>query len=72
MTTLETIAQDAGIPPEAIVGPSRRADVVAARWEVAKAMREQGAGLAVIGAAVHRHHSTIIHALKKGVPAWSR
>ena len=72
MTALEQVATEYGVTPEAIVGPSRRADVVAARWAVVQAMRMQGATLRACGGAVHRGHAAVIHALREGVPHWAR
>ena len=67
---IDQIAREYGITVDDLTGPSRRADVVAARWNAIARLRAEGMKLEAIGREVHRSHATVLHALKKGVPAW--
>lgn len=62
---LESIAAAHGLTARHITGPSRRAPIVAARHEAARALRERGWKLEAIATMLRRDHSTIVHALRK-------
>ena len=63
--TLDTIARRFGVTPKQILGKSRRANVVKARWEVFAALKEEGLSSVAIGRLTNRDHSTVLHALAK-------
>ncbi len=47
------------------MGTGRTVAFVRARWVVWKRLSDEGFSLYAIGQAVGRHHTTIMHALKK-------
>ncbi len=47
------------------MGTGRTVAFVCARWTVWKRLSNEGFSLHAIGQAVGRHHTTIMHALKK-------
>lgn len=68
MTILMEVADRYGIPVALIQSGTRVVDVVRARSAAMQEMRAAGLALKVIGRlAGGRHHSTVIHALKKVV-----
>ena len=52
------------VRPARIAGKGRERQEVRARWHAARLMRDEGLSLPQIGAALNRHHTTIMHALK--------
>lgn len=63
---LEGVASKYGMPVKALVGPSRRKDLVQARNEAAYLMRNEGLSLKQIGRFLgRRDHSTIINCLRR-------
>lgn len=53
------------ITREDVMGTGRTVAFVCARWTVWKRLSNEGFSLHAIGQAVGRHHTTIMHALKK-------
>ena len=53
------------VTPEDVMGTGRTVPFVRARWEVWKPLSDEGFSLYAIGQAVGRHHTTIMHALRK-------
>ena len=54
-----------GVPPEQIMSDDRSARVFVARAAVMDALRKAGWSLPRIGAAMKRHHSTVMDALRR-------
>lgn len=62
---LRCTAQAHNITQFAMRTSTRRKDVVAARWAFAEWARSEGYSLPVIGRAINKHHTTILHALRQ-------
>ena len=63
---LADIGDAFGVTSMAILSPSRAALTVQARWVYMLALRDAGYGVAQIGAACNRDHSTVLHGLRRG------
>ena len=61
---LEALCHDNGITVAELRAKDNRQCLVAIRREFCRAAREQGFSLPTIGAALHKHHTTVIHLLK--------
>jgi chromosomal replication initiation ATPase DnaA len=61
---LEALAVTWGATLEEVRGPSRHAELMEARRAIADHLSSRGCSLKTIGAAVHRHHTTVINLLK--------
>lgn len=60
------------VTPKMILGPSRERQVVAARTEICRKLREKNVSVSRIGYWLHIHHSTVTHAVYKKKPTWRR
>ncbi len=60
------VAAAYGIAASDVMGTARTADFVSARWAMWKRLFDDGFSMAAIGRAVGRHHTTVMHALRKG------
>jgi chromosomal replication initiation ATPase DnaA len=54
-----------GVRPMAVVGPSRVADVLQARYEAAWVLRAMGLSYPVIGSILRRDHTSVLMAVRK-------
>jgi len=64
-TILTQVAAKHGLKTGVILGPARRVDIVAARWETISRLRqEQGWSMPMIGQLMKRHHTSVLHALQ--------
>ena len=61
---IEAAAHEYGLTVEDILGDSRRRQIVAARWEAARRLREAGLSYPHIGELLNRHHTTVMHAVR--------
>ena len=61
---VELVAQETGIAANAIMGDSRRGPIVRARQIVMYEAHQRGLSLQQIGAAMGRHHTTILHGIR--------
>ena len=61
---LEELSETYDVSPREVLSKRRIYKVVAVRWLLIKRLSELGYGVAAIGRAVGRDHSTVIHALK--------
>jgi chromosomal replication initiation ATPase DnaA len=59
------IAGEYGIPVTTVLGRSRSRELSEARAEIAHELREQGLTLHEIGAAMNRHHTSVLYLLNK-------
>ena len=48
-----------------ILGHNRRPHIVRARWQVMRELRDRGWSLTAIGDAMNRHHTTVLHGLRR-------
>jgi chromosomal replication initiation ATPase DnaA len=53
-----------GVSTLRILGKERCSHLKLIRWEIAAELRRRGLSLPIIGAALHRDHSTILHGLR--------
>lgn len=58
------VAYETGISVAAMRGPSRKSDIVRARWAAMYAMRQAGHSFPSIGRFFNRDHTSVIHAIK--------
>ena len=62
----QDVAKAFGLSEAQLVGPSRKPDLVRARWIAAYRMREEAqASTSLIGLTLNRDHSSILHAIRK-------
>lgn len=59
------VSAETAIPMSAIYGPRRRQDIVHARWLVMYLAYCEGMSYQVIGAAMNRDHTSVIHGVKQ-------
>lgn len=59
------VAEETGYPVEVILGSDTRHKLVEVRRNIAERARQRGFSLPVIGKALRRHHTTILHLLKE-------
>lgn len=55
------------LTPDDIRGPCRRKHFVRARRAVMEVLRERGLSLPAIGLIVNRHHTAVLHGLRRAV-----
>lgn len=60
-----TLAEETGIPVAEILGDGRDAQVVAVRHRLWAMLHGTGLSLTAIGMITGRHHTTILHAIRK-------
>lgn len=58
------VAHETGVSVSAMKSPTRKADIVRARWAAMYAMRQAGHSYPAIGQYFNRDHTTVIHALR--------
>lgn len=63
------ICEKHGVSLVRFMGPQREQNIVKARIECSKTLRDHGLSFPRIGELMNRHHSTIIHHLKPKKPA---
>lgn len=66
---LVALCRDNGVTVAELRAKDNRRAMVAIRREFCQAARQQGFSLPTIGAALHKHHTTVLHLLK-GKPRW--
>lgn len=59
------IAENNHMTLDDVTGPSRHAPVVRVRWTIIRALHRQGMSLSAIARLMNRHHTSILHALRK-------
>lgn len=64
MATVRTVASRYCATIEDVTGPSRDPSHIEARWDVIRALHEQGMRPTHIGRVINRDYSTVSHALK--------
>lgn len=62
---LPQIAAFYGLTPDDIRGASRLPHIVRARWNVGLVLRDRGLSLPAIGRLVNRHHTAVLHGLRR-------
>lgn len=62
---LGTVAAHYRLTPDDIRGPCRRKHVVKARRAVMEVLRYRGLSLQAIGLIVNRHHTAVLHGLRR-------
>ena len=62
---LQTVAKCRRLTVDDLKGPSRRAYIVRARWEAMRLLRERGLSLPAIGLMLNRHHTAVLHGLRR-------
>ena len=62
---VKSIERATGVSCAEIQGPSRKAHIVAARWQVIALLRARGWSLPKIGKELNRDHTTILYALRQ-------
>lgn len=61
---IDAVSRHYGVTREQIKGQGRGAELVDARWVVAKALERSGKPYAMIGRILNRDHTSIIHACR--------
>lgn len=62
---LPQIADFYDLSADDIRGPSRLPHIVRARWHVGLVLRDRGLSLSAIGLMVNRHHTAVLHGLRR-------
>lgn len=62
---LGKVAAHYKLTPDDIRGPCRRAHIVRARRAVMEVLRERGLSLPAIGLIINRHHTAVLHGLRR-------
>ena len=65
LAALDRAARWHDVSKEDILGHCRRPHIVRARWQVMRELRQRGWSLTAIGDAMNRHHTTVLHALRR-------
>ena len=66
MRAIRDVSAQPGVPQSAIMGYDRRPRIVAARHLAIRIAHEAGVSMAEIARVMHRDHTTISHAIRKG------
>lgn len=61
---VERAAEELGLRPDDITGKGRGHKIVAARAAIVASLRAQGASFPVIGKAINRDHTSVLHLYK--------
>lgn len=62
---INILPQAFGYTMDDLRGPSRKRDIIRARWTVIAMLYHAGAGLAEIGRIINRNHTTVLNALRR-------
>ena len=62
---LQAVANRYRLTVDDIKGPSRKAYICRARWDAMKLLRERGLSLPSIGIMLNRHHTAVLHGLRR-------
>lgn len=64
-SVLQWVAARHGVTKDDLRGPSRKPHLVRARWEAMAILREHGLSLPAIGLMFNRHHTAVLHGLRR-------